>query len=307
MSLFLGFPYTIPEPLISTDCSSHGMTDEDRPLQDLNLFCGHVIDRNRDGNVSYSVTMRIAEAMDSLRSAIPEKWIDIDDAPIPLNSAFRRRVAMFHFHYVNILLHLPYMLKGRTDDRYRYSYTSAIASADIVLRAWFKLPSGGDVPVISGYLDFCALNAAVIIAADLMSAESDHLPEEKTRQWILITDTAGLLQVKAYVLGFTVSCQSAQLLQTLYAAHNGSYKAAGAYDVSVPCLGRITIKGPQTSAIEEENNCSGDSSVNIDLQSAAFGSHHPLELDAALELAADWPQLSLPLPDAGLDHFSFRQ
>ncbi|KXJ93641.1 hypothetical protein Micbo1qcDRAFT_201609 [Microdochium bolleyi] len=275
MALFLGVPYSVPAQFRGFDrdaCKHDHRYDskEDEIFELATSICEKIVERDHAGPQSaYSRTARIMEDMDEMHNLIPKEWwLSMTPSPVvaaadtlggPLGQLFWQSAILFFYHYINHLLHLPYVLTGNQDPRHHYNRDVALASAEGMLLAFVRLPTCNGLPVVCDWLDFAAFSGAIVLVADLLSGQQQQqqqqersrawrLPSEEERLWALVADCAKVMRRKSGMLNCVVSGQSADLLERLHAARHGVYSGPTEYETVIPYFGRVRIRCPQASS-----------------------------------------------------------
>ncbi|KAH7037031.1 uncharacterized protein B0I36DRAFT_237392 [Microdochium trichocladiopsis] len=255
MTLFLGVPHSVPEPFLNLPTVSTVPSQSGSPMDDIMdqamLICGHIAERNhspQQAATAYSQTAKITEEVDRLRAMIPAEWWLLtrgDTHGHALGQPFWQAAVIFFYHYINHLVHLPYVLPAKDDRRYQYSRDVALASAEGMLRAFRELPTCHGLPVACDWLDFATFSGAVVLVADLLSQQTRRLASEEERLWGVVADFARDMRAKSRVLDCIVPRQSADLLEHLHAVRHGMYAGPDEYDVVIPYFGRVSIRHPK--------------------------------------------------------------
>ncbi|KAH7304805.1 hypothetical protein B0I35DRAFT_454645 [Stachybotrys elegans] len=243
LALFLGLPYTVPEQHIMLANGNGEATPDKKVLHQLNMICGYIIDRDQSHHrdSGYSSTARIVEEMEILEDMIPKDWAtsDLEDGSTPLGVPFWRRATVLLFHLANQHVHLPFAATAIDDKKHAYSRYMVLKSAENILQAHEGIRAYGGVPIICDFLDFCAFNAALLLAVSLMSENSQRSSDEAERLWGMVTKFTAQMRQTADVLECSVAAQSAQVLEHIFAAYNGQYEGPERYKVTIPFFGHF--------------------------------------------------------------------
>ncbi|KAJ1336175.1 hypothetical protein MN608_02923 [Microdochium nivale] len=278
--------------------------------------------------------------MDKLRSLIPEQWwrqlslthsetqeaAPTDTLSSPLGQPFRQSAILFYYHYVNHLVHLPYVVSGREDNRHLYSRSVALESAEGMLLAFMRLPTCNGLPVVCDWLDFATFSGAMVLVVDLLEDEKkqqrQHTESQQTqtqrsisgegeRLWALVAGCAQTMRRKADLLGCVVSSQSADLLEHLHAARHGVYVGPEEYEVVIPFFGRVRIRHPrktqhcQQQQQQQQQGCTmlaqtgyeifADHETAVEFNWNVSRAQQSAWGDSTMELGEDWAaQIFLP-------------
>lgn len=251
MTLFLGLPHSLPDAFLNlpTVASSQPHSAMDGFMDEAMRIGGQIVERNHASQTTaYSRTANITDQIDHLRTLIPENWwlpVRGDTGGQPLGLPFWQPAAIFFYHYVNHLLHLPYVLPGKENARFQYSRDIALASAEGMLLAFQRLPTCCGVPAVCDWLDFAAFGGAIVLVADLLAQETRRLVAEEERLWALVAGFAREMRAKSELLECIVSRQAADVLEHLYAVRHGVYNGPDEYEVVIPYFGRVCIRHPR--------------------------------------------------------------
>jgi hypothetical protein len=299
LSLCIGLPYAVPEAFITNQNHSEGSTVQDTVMHRMNLVCGHIVDRDISGRESsYLETAKMTEEMELLKELIPKEWWALGDADededqtVPLGITFWQRATLFFYHNNLMLIHLPYLIKATQDKKYEYSRLVVLESARKMVETYQGIRTYGGVPIICDFLDFAAFSAAMILTTDLLSQSSQRLHEEEEQLWLLITGLATSFRLTADLIDCTVACQSAEVLEYLYAARHGTYDGPGVYEVTIPYFGLVQIKKPKVRAMDiaanQGNSGAGFEQSIVEFNSNLFDFRVPIEWQSVCELGESW-------------------
>ncbi|RMD43666.1 hypothetical protein DV735_g1477, partial [Chaetothyriales sp. CBS 134920] len=240
LALFLGIPYTVPDPfcralfgpnsLMLHYCSGN---DGDTYVCKLLPIITRMIDRNQAPvSLPYSATMRLDQELDELHEAQDPSWWTTERLPGQSveNHFDRLQAQMFHYE-AKVLLHMPFMLRSSAKDmRYHYSHSSALDGARHMIRYYNALRARLIGPYICKLIDFQAFTAAMLLLLNLCGYASatrttqqhPHDLEQDQRDSGLIDMTIGLLRDASKELGGAVAAQSVQALEFLAQARQGT-------------------------------------------------------------------------------------
>lgn len=306
-AVFLGLPYSVPNHFLNDEIENAETPLAERVLGRLNWVASRITERDQaaDPEPSYSTTVSIMEEMENLASMIPnEAWqlqASNESECAQLGLPFWGRAALFFFHYINTLLHLPHILQARTSKKYAYSREAALNSAEKMLEIFAQFPTSGGLPVVCDYLDYAAFSGAMILATDLVSqpynAESrcqlqsaDEKEERECRLWHLILGFVETMKQKEALVACSVAGQAAQVLGHIHAARHGNYTGPDDHVFVIPYFGKIRFRvTPVLTAIE--------------LNTAAFSVRSPqcgMSI-TPLELGEDWASQDCSYMDTSWD------
>lgn len=149
VSLLLGLPYSITDSHCSIHCdgSSHERSVLTKEfLIRCSIVAGKLIDRNQETKEQpLSVIIAMDEDMESLAQTMSLSWWDISTMSIQSSDdaeeALKRLLTQVYFFHVRMYLHLPLMIKSRSDPRYEHNMQVCIESARKLVKRYHILRS----------------------------------------------------------------------------------------------------------------------------------------------------------------------
>lgn len=242
-----------------------------------------LVERNQEyAPPSLEATLELDRQLETLGRERPEDWWRVRtaaEAGISLDEHVSRRTRQFLFQEVRAVLHMPFMLRPASSQKYSYSYHTALESSRRIIIVFDSIRSESHVSlVLSRIYDFFAFQAAVTLLINLVGgSQSQHsgqtaANEETMAQRLedsrLVDKCIALLKMAADA-GPTgrVPAQCARALELLVMAARSPLNDGSALCVSIPYFGRIRV-GPV-------KNIPGTSQAQ---QSPANDSFHPSEM-----------------------------
>lgn len=301
LSMSLGVPYAVQNP---PPCPADANFGE-RFHQGLAIAAGHIIDRDQLGPAAdYSMTEKIDEELEYCRSEAPPGWWDMTpNSDMPLDLLYGHLVTKIHWHLTRKLLHLPYMLKSLTDNRYEKSQFAALESAMEILLCYQAFRNnGGDAVVVCDLIDFQSFSAALTIIIYLLSPLALRAHPQTICNydaWDIIRQVTATLKRVSKLLECHVAGQASHLLEYLTAVHDGTTINTGGYEAMVPYFGRIRITGVKGPKLEKELEQNGNLYAQdfswfpgaVEFSSNTFGDSFTGNYLSEAELGVDWTAL----------------
>lgn len=296
LSLLLGVPSALPR-----SCSISPSFPQETPVEatimhHISVLCERINDRNQNHRqCSYADTMTLDDDLDKMRALIPGDWWEPSlTENLPLATFHARQASKLYFHHLKQLIHIPYMLKAATEAKYQYSRTSVLEALEGMMECYADRRLHPDGQYAMCFLvDFLAFSAGLILAADLLSQQSNWDHETELKQWHSIRGLIKELRIAATSLDHTVAQQAAQLLEYLDSARHGTYDGPDVYDATIPYYGKVRIRRPQilkslTEIDPQPKSCSTAGTVAFDSNIYNF---YPSTGFNGAELDRDWASL----------------
>ncbi|KAK2745272.1 hypothetical protein FQN57_003967 [Myotisia sp. PD_48] len=213
LSLMLGLPYAVPdhslEPHVKHLRKVSNIDIDENHVMELCLSIGQIIDRNQNkNNMSLPATLKIDQELELMAKQMGKSWWDYGHEQGDLNSY--RTVAQFMHHFTRMLLHLPFMLRSKTDRRYGYSHNSAVESARSAIKC-FKLISED---LVCKMVDFQVFTASVLLMIHLL--DSPEAEDQQTcADWRLAKEIGATLRRLSEESERPIASQSAHIIEKL--------------------------------------------------------------------------------------------
>lgn len=249
LCMMLGFPSAVSS-LGTKDDSS--MTQVLLPTQAVFrrtcIIMGRVIDRNQNSHTSpYATTVQLDQDMEDLKRDFPPEWAGEYDPSLSMPAIYFQEAAQIFYYSTLKHVHLPFMLKAKTDRRYEHSRLSTMEACRELIKAYLRLRrSPKSESVQCELMDFTMFSSAITLILGILSGStitegSLGAVPYYAEEYRLIDTLIGELRRTDSLLECTVARQSAQVLETLVAASCGTYNAQDDFQLVVPYFGRLRI------------------------------------------------------------------
>ena len=292
----LGVPYAIQESALSL---RQGAGAQEQLMFELSIAAGHVNDRDQmRPRPDYSVTEQIEQELQSYKDATPPEWWNmVPSSDMPFEVVYGHQTAKLQYYLVRKLLHLPYMLKSLTNNKYEPSRIAALEASRGMLESYQGVHNNsGEGAVMCDLMDFLAFSAALTIVLYLLSPSKQRDPTQDTMDWHMIREVTKNQKRLSQMLECRVASQASQLLEYLLMIHDGTYTNQDGYEATIPYFGKIKIPGikesePQACSLGEPNNHSQDTSWfsgPVEFTSSTFGDSFTGNFLSEAELGVDW-------------------
>lgn len=168
VSLMIGLPYCISDKFCNTTIPSINTISTGTWLyRQLGLLTGQVIDclQNVKGPTLAAV-LQIEEEMDEIKAQLPSGYLDLSEirnCP-DLADKYTRLYRLVHFHQLRAHVHLPFLLRSATQERYKFTRESCTNDSRLLLEAFLEIfDTDPSVAAYGTVLNFTAFVAAVIL------------------------------------------------------------------------------------------------------------------------------------------------
>lgn len=191
----LGVPSSTGATAFNARNRSPWLSTEDLYHQKLYQLSGLILARNQDDFThSFSTTQRISEELDLFANQMSPDWWEI---PASLQSTrikeasveFERVMCQIWHFELEILLHLPFMLRAANDRRYEYSQISCLNACRSLIKRWIAIRDKRDPLLFSDLLEFQAFTASTTLMLGLLSSTGVSSPailQEQQEDSVLI-------------------------------------------------------------------------------------------------------------------------
>ncbi|TFB03018.1 hypothetical protein CCMA1212_005472 [Trichoderma ghanense] len=287
LCILLGFPSAV---------TSRGTRDEASLLEVLNdtqkihrrlcIIMGRVIERNQSSPAaSYAVTVQLDQDMEDLKKEFPPEWTGYYGPEATIDSIYHEEAVKIFYYSTLKHIHLPYMLRARTDRRYEHSRLSSMEACRGLIKSYLRLRGSSKTEIVQcEIMDFLIFTSAIALilgiltpgasAVEASSASSTtSSPASLTQyaeEWSLIDRLIRELRKTNALLECTVAKQAAEVLEALVAASTGTYSALEDFAVVVPYFGRLRIRG---RAPDTKDNTLNNNNPNPTLDSSAINTN----------------------------------
>lgn len=129
---------------------------------------------------SYALTQEIDLELEAAAKTMPSGWwedLQVVTPEAPRDATTRVVLQIHHFN-LNLLLHVPYMMRDLSSPRYDYSKTACVTASRDLLRRFSTLRARLDASPVQGYyrVDYAALLAAMTLCLS-------YLARRRTEVW----------------------------------------------------------------------------------------------------------------------------
>ncbi|KAJ5286679.1 hypothetical protein N7478_002365 [Penicillium angulare] len=179
----------------------------------------------RRSHIWYQISRaRIGEQLDSFAKQMSPGWWDI---PMSLPSTrtkeasveFERVMCQIWHFELEILLHLPFMLRAANDQRYEFSHISCLNASRNLIKRWIAIRESHETLLFSNLLNFQGFTAATTLLLGLLSFTtiSGHVisQEEQEDSRLIEMVVRSFEGLERDETGKSVSSQSVSIIRTL--------------------------------------------------------------------------------------------
>ncbi|KAK1246002.1 hypothetical protein MKX07_005071 [Trichoderma sp. CBMAI-0711] len=260
LCILLGFPSAV---------TARGTRDEASllevltPAQNIHrrlcIIMGRVIERNQSSPpASYAVTVQLDQDMEDLKKTFPPEWSGYYGPEATTDSIYHEEAVKVFYYSTLKHIHLPFMLKARSDRRYEHSRLSSMEACRGLIKSYLRLRGSSKTEVIQcEIMDFMIFTSAITLILGILTPAGSAIealsalsttssPASLTQhaeEWAIIDRLMGELRKTNSLLECTVAKQAAEVLERLVAAGKGTYSALEDFAVVVPYFGRLRIRG----------------------------------------------------------------
>ncbi|UKZ61768.1 uncharacterized protein TrAtP1_003027 [Trichoderma atroviride] len=249
LCMMLGFPSAISSLATKDDASMALMLSPPQAVfRRTCVIMGRVIDRNQNSDASpYATTVQLDQDMEELKKTFPPSWAEEYDPSLTMPPIYFQEAAQIFYYSTLKHIHLPYMLKAKTDRRYEHSRLSTMEACRELIKVYLRLRgSPKSESVQCELMDFTMFSSAITLILAILSGSPNTegslgAVSYYAEEYQLIETLIGELRKTDSILECTVARQSAQVLETLVAASYGTYNVQGDFTLVVPYFGRLRI------------------------------------------------------------------
>ncbi|PNP59599.1 hypothetical protein THARTR1_00772 [Trichoderma harzianum] len=263
LCLMLGFPSAVTERGTKEDPTQ--VLDNNALIhRRLCIIMGRIVERNQNpAKASYAATVQLDQDMEELKNSLPPDGTALCSPSATTDSVYSEEGAKIFFYSTLKHIHLPYMLKAKSDRRYEHSRLSAMDACRGLLRTYLRMRGSPKTEVVQcEIMDFIIFSSTIALILGILSGSGESSPAALTgysEDWQLINGLIGELRKTNALLECTVARQSAEVLETLVAASCGTYNVQEDFVLVVPYFGRLRIT-------QGNNNKPDTSLVNNSIQ-----------------------------------------
>ncbi|KAL7948727.1 hypothetical protein V8C42DRAFT_312140 [Trichoderma barbatum] len=241
----LGFPSAVTARGTKED-PTEVLSPAQKVLRRLCVIMGDVIERNQNpAKVSYATTVQLDQEMEDLKNSFLPEWDGQYTPDATTISIYSEEAVKIFFYSTLKHIHLPYMLKAKTDRRYEHSRLSAMEACRGLIKSYLRLRGSTKTEVVQcEIMDFMIFSSAIALILGILSGGGDTSPAALSgyaEEWQLVDKLIGELRKTNTLLECTVAKQSAEVLETLVAASYGTYNVQEDFVLVVPYFGRLRI------------------------------------------------------------------
>ena len=303
LSLVLGFPVAIPVSSFEP-CQEDIVQGGQKDLQhEMLALATAVIKRDQEGrrHESYAATMQLDEAWQQCMAMIPADWWDCSlDVNLGFEVVYNRQVVKLLAGLIGKHIHLPYVVRARSDARFRYSHHSIMTNCKQIMQAYLTLRRDLSTRlVMCELMDFHAFGAALTVAVELLSRSPQATGEEEDELWFLVESLAATLRQTSANLKCNVAAQGAHVLEILVAVCRRPESAPKEFEAVIPYFGKIHITGTKklpesgmSSAPPQQNADGVSTPSNFEVAVDIFDFSFLGDLPPAADLDSQWADLS---------------
>ncbi|KAH6609823.1 n-terminal binuclear zn cluster-containing dna binding domain-containing [Trichoderma cornu-damae] len=259
LCLLLGFPSATPALGTKDDAAVvQTLTLPQRIVRSVCVILGRVIERNLNPDAaSYATTVQLDQDMAELKRDFPPEWSEPHGPDDTVESIYSQEGAKIFYYSALRHIHLPYMLKAKSDRRYEHSRLSTMEACREIIKVYLSLRGSKCGHVQCEAMDFSIFSSAVTLILGVLSgAAAGEAPQPAlcyyTEEWQLVARLIGELRKTNALLECTVAKQSAEVLETLTAASYGTYSVQNELTLVVPYFGRLRISQDGMQDINSE-------------------------------------------------------
>lgn len=250
LSTLLGIPSGTGSSALPFDDNASWLSREELYHKHLYEISGLILSRNQENSrQSFCSTQKIAENLESLAGQMPSTWWEIPTKILntrtkEASTQFERVMCQIWHFELEILLHLPLMLRAATDRRHEYSRISCLDACRNLIKRWISIRENNDTFYFSDLLDFEAFTAATTLLLGLFSpqntATQDSLDERCRDSRLVEAVVQNFERLKTPRSGLTVGDQSISVIRTLQKVLSGK-RSSGNLRLEIPFFGVIKI------------------------------------------------------------------
>ncbi|KAL4792769.1 hypothetical protein BDV19DRAFT_368142 [Aspergillus venezuelensis] len=178
LSLLLGMPSATPRAMATSSSMATQGSSADWFERKQTEILERMVDRSQQRHYDdLAMTTAIDRELNQLASDMPAKWwapMDLSQSTTSKDVLVRIISAQLQIVHYNLLtvLHLPYLLRDASNDRYVYSKTTCIYASREVLNRWIAFRSTVKVVLCCRPVDFCAFTAALALLLAYLDSHS---------------------------------------------------------------------------------------------------------------------------------------
>lgn len=249
LCMMLGFPSAVSNLGTKDDPSMALMLSPSKSVfRRVCAIMGRVIDRNQNSDASpYAATVQLDQEMEELKRDFPPEWSGEYDPSLSMPTIYFQEAAQIFYYSTLKHVHLPFMLKAKTDRRYEHSRLTTIEACRELIKVYIRLRSSPQSESVQcEVMDFTMFSSAITLILGILSGSSNAegsfgAVSYYAEEYRLIETLIKELKKTDSIVDCTVARQSAQVLETLLAASYGTYDVQDDFTLVVPYFGRLRI------------------------------------------------------------------
>ncbi|KAM0450652.1 hypothetical protein ACHAPV_010395 [Trichoderma viride] len=259
LSLTLGLPSCIGEQ-IAAPAIPNSLQESPYPrgmfhvLKALGI-AGQITERNQSpSNLSFVKAMRLDQELEELKDSIMPAELLLDNMRGEEAEDYQERLmGCLMYNQIRTFLHMPFMLKSATNQRFDYSRLAAVEAARDMTLCYHALRGHPGGYYVCKVIDFVAFTSAMLMLLNLLGQNNYGQDSEEDSDWKLIYQTINILLGAAREAGGMVAAQSAMALQTLVRLRDWNedeQQCEAGKKISIPFFGTISIiQGGNSSSL----------------------------------------------------------
>ncbi|EEP78532.1 predicted protein [Uncinocarpus reesii 1704] len=219
-SLILGLPYAVPDryvlPHIEHLANTNFMTATEHYMFRICLFAGGIIDRNQDPrNISLSKTLELDQELNALLNQMPQFFSSAD-----YDGTVDALICQFVHHFMQVMVHLPFILNSDMDSGSQYCRDVALKSARNCINTYVnkRLGNAESKFTVCKMTDFQMFTATIVLSVHLLGRSNfpEFTAEENASDWELLRQATQIFREISNSPCGSVAAQSANVLEMLY-------------------------------------------------------------------------------------------
>ncbi|KAK1998389.1 hypothetical protein LX36DRAFT_33685 [Colletotrichum falcatum] len=225
ISLLLGLPAG------SQDGSfmSEELLARDTPMERLEKkYSGialRIIERNRaPAGEAFAITQSVDCELENAAKAMGRTWWEVPflperpDEPVDM-CTLSHLMLQIHHHTLLIMLHLPYMLRDKTNSRFDYSKTTCLESSRAVLKRCIIFRTANDTAFSCRHIDYSSLTASMTLLLGHLNrppgVREEDWPRQRSEDRALAETVVAKMEELALLNDDRLSCESADIIRKL--------------------------------------------------------------------------------------------
>ncbi|OAP61001.1 hypothetical protein AYL99_06005 [Fonsecaea erecta] len=231
------------------------------------IIAGLIAARNqKEPAPGYTTTLDIDEKLDKLAKEsgdILAKIPAMDASPQSLGEGdpFKLVLAQIWFYQITIILHIPWMLRAFTDNRFEYSRFACLNASREHLRRYLALRDTNNTQNTARVVDFgTVIAAATLILNRVEAATRDVVTFDTERDMRLVSRVIDSMRMVSRWPREFMARQGVEVMEALLALKNGPRdpNTSDTLRFTIPFFGPIVISRNQTPACPKPGTVAQD-------------------------------------------------